>query len=139
MKKIILLFLLLNTNCFSQSNSDGSYSGSDVSYSDGSYSEYSEKDKVMLSINPVNNCELRYDFYPNYDAYYDRKEEVYLVFDKGTWTKVDYINRNYRGYSVYNSTHYVIKDYDGDDITEMYPVHKKFFPYATRKTLLKEW
>jgi len=127
MKKIILLFLLLNANCFSQPSSDVYYSG------------YTGKDEVILSINPVNNCELRYDFYPNYDAYYDRKEEVYLVFEKGTWTKVDYINPNYRGYSIYNNTHYVIKDYDGDDITEMYPIHKKFFPYATRKTLLKEW
>jgi hypothetical protein len=136
MKKIILL-LLLATNCFCQPSSKGSYSDSDVSYSDGS--GYTEKAEVILSINPLNNCKLRYDFYPNYDAYYDRKEDIYLVFEDGTWTKVNYINRNYRGYSVYNRTHYVIKDYDGDDITKMYPVHKKFFPYATRKTLLKEW
>lgn len=126
MKKII--FLLLATNCFCQPSS---YGISDLLYI--------EKDEVMLSINPLNNCELRYDFYPNYDAYYDRKEEVYLVFDKGTWTKVNYINPNYRGYSVYNRTHYTIKDYDGDDITNLYPIHKKKFPYATRKTLLKEW
>jgi|688.fasta_scaffold1942857_1 hypothetical protein len=130
MKKIILLFLLLATNCFCQPSSEGSYS-------DGS--GYTEKNEVILTINPLNNCELRYDFYPNYDAYYDRKEEVYLVFDEGNWIKVDYINPNYRGYSVYNRTHYTIKDYDGDDITNFYPIHKKKFPYATRKTLLKEW
>jgi hypothetical protein len=130
MKKIILLFLLLIANCFSQPSSKGSYS-------DGS--GYTEKNEVILTINPLNNCELRYDFYPNYDAYYDRKEEVYLVFDEGNWTKVDYINPNYRGYSVYNRTHYTIKDYDDDDITNFYPIHKKKFPYATRKTLLKEW
>ena len=130
MKKIILLFLLLIANCFSQPSSKGSYS-------DGS--GYTEKAEVILTINPLNNCELRYDFYPNYDAYYDRKEEVYLVFDEGNWTKVDYINPNYRGYSVYNRTHYTIKDYDDDDITNLYPIHKKKFPYATRKTLLKEW
>lgn len=128
MKKII--FLLLATNCFCQPSSDGI-----------SDSVYTEKDEIILTINPLNNCELRYDFYPNYDAYYDRKEEVYLVLDldKSTWLKVDYINPNYRGYSVYNRTHYTIKDYDGDDITNLYTIHKKKFPYATRKTLLKEW
>jgi len=127
MKKIILLFLLLATNCFSQPSSEGSYP------------LYIEKDVVILPTNSLNNSEVRYDFYPNYDAYYDRKEDIYLVFDKGTWTKVDYINPNYRGYSLYNNTHYAIKDYNGDDITKLYPIHKKFFPYATRKTLLKEW
>lgn len=100
---------------------------------------YSQDDNIKLDINPDNGCQLRYEFYPNYDAYYDIKEDIYLVFDKGTWTKVDYINQGYRGYSIYNNTHYIIKDYDGDDITELYPIHKKFFPYATRRTLLEEW
>jgi len=100
---------------------------------------YSQDDNIKLDINPDNGCQLRYEFYPNYDAYYDVKEDIYLVLDKGTWIKVDYINRSYRGYSVYNNTHYTIKDYDGDDITNLYPIHKKKFPYATSKTLLKEW
>lgn len=100
---------------------------------------HSQNEEVKLDINPNNGCQLRYEFYPNYDAYYDRKEDIYLVFEEGTWIEVDYINPNYRGYSVYNNTHYVIKDYDEDDITELYPIHKKIFPYATKRTLLEEW
>ena len=46
-----------------------------------------------------------------------------------------YIPPNYNGYSVYNKTHYTIKDYDDDDITKFYLIHKKKYPYATRKTL----
>lgn len=115
MKKYIILFLLVFTQVYSQ--------------------------EVKLDINPKNGCQLRYEFYPNYDAYYDRKEQIYLVLDlvQNVWTKVNSINPNYRGYSVYNETRYLIKDYDGDDITKLYTIHKKFFPYATKNTLLKEW
>jgi hypothetical protein len=114
MKKYIILFLLVFTSLHSQN-------------------------EVKLDVNPINNCQLRYEFYPNYDAYYDIKEQVYLILNEGVWTKVDYLMPNYRGYSIYNNTHYIIKDYDDDDITKLYPIHKKFFPYATRKTLLKKW
>jgi hypothetical protein len=117
MKKIILLFLLLTTNCASQT----------------------EEDTITLPINPLNNCELRYDFYPNYNAYYDWKKQIFIVNKNGVWVEMIYIPSNYKGYSLYNKTHYTIKDYDGDDITNLYPIHKKKFPYATRKTLLKEW
>jgi hypothetical protein len=115
MKKYIILFLLVFTSLHSQNN------------------------EVKLDINPDNGCQLRYEFYPNYDAYYDIKEQVYLILKEGIWTKQEYIKPNYRGYSVYNRTFYIIKDYDGDDITKLYPIHKKFFPYVTKKTLLKEW
>lgn len=117
MKKFIFILLLLNTNCFSQI----------------------EKDTITLPINLLNNCALRYDFYPNYDAYYDWKRQIFIVNKNGVWVEMIYIPPNYRGYSVYNRTHYTIKDYDDDDITKFYLIHKKKYPYATRKTLLKQW
>lgn len=115
MKKFIFTLLLLTTNCVSQT----------------------EKDTIKLPINLSNNCELRYDFYPNYDGYYDWKRQIYIVKKEGVWIEMTYIPLNYNGYSVYNKTHYTIKDYDGDDITKFYLIHKKNFPYATKKTLLK--
>lgn len=117
MKKFIFTLLLLTTSCLSQT----------------------EEDTITLPINLLNNCELRYDFYPNYDAYYDWKRQIFIVNINGSWVEMIYIPPNYKGYSLYNRTHYTIKDYDDDDITKLYPIHKKFFPYATRKTILKEW
>ena len=111
MKKFIFTLLLLTTNCVSQT----------------------EKDTIKLPINLSNNCTLRYDFYSNYDGYYDWKRQIYIVKKEGVWIEMTYIPLNYNGYSVYNKTHYTIKDYDGDDITKFYLIHKKKFPYATKK------
>lgn len=82
----------------------------------------------ILPVNPETNCELRYYYYPNLGAYYDAKQDNYLLFQNGQWTVADEIPSGFRGYSLFNKINVSIPDYDEDDITRFIEDHKKAYP-----------
>lgn len=79
---------------------------------------------------PVTNCELRYYYFPNLEAYFDTKKNIYYYMDKGEWITASAIPNGYRGYSLYNKVRVAITDYDDEDPTQFIKIHKKQYPYA---------
>ena len=89
------------------------------------------KSKTPL-VDPVTNCALRYYYYPNLEAYYDTKKNVYIFNQKGQWITAQEIPSGYRGYSLYNKVSVFITDYDDDDPVQFNKIHKKRFPYNSQ-------
>ncbi|RZJ29936.1 MAG: hypothetical protein EOO48_06285 [Flavobacterium sp.] len=80
----------------------------------------------------------RYYFYPNLDAYYDSKENVYIFESntaKGQILKAKEVPSGYRGYSLYNGIRVAITDYDGDDPFSKISEHRRMYPkkYASKR------
>lgn len=72
---------------------------------------------------------IRYNFYPNLDAYFDIKTSEYIYKLNGAWIKDKVIPSNYRGYSIYNNYHQEITNYFGEKPYENLAENKKTFPY----------
>lgn len=106
MKKILLLLLFLTFNLNAQ-------------------------EEVILPLDPITNCELRYLYFPNLQAYYDSKTKTYLYIANGEIIESD--EKPKIGYSVYNSYHVQITDYDDDDIFNCLEKHKKLYPYVSSR------
>ena len=80
---------------------------------------------------PITNCELRYYYYPNLEAYYDIKKNIYYFKQQGEWITASEIPNGYRGYSLFNKIRVAITDYDDEDPTQFIGLHKKQYPYST--------
>ncbi|HEX9980272.1 MAG TPA: hypothetical protein VGB50_06880 [Flavobacterium sp.] len=78
---------------------------------------------------PTTHCALRYLYFPNLEAYFDTKKNVYLYNEKGVWKTAEEIPSGYRGYSMYNKVNVSITDYDDDDPIQFLKMHKKKYPY----------
>lgn len=72
---------------------------------------------------------FRYYFYPNLDAYFDRKTSEYIFKKEGQWVKELEIPQAYRGYSIYNNYKVEIADYKGETPYENLNENKKKYPY----------
>ncbi|MBF6608318.1 MAG: hypothetical protein ITG00_06235 [Flavobacterium sp.] len=83
----------------------------------------------VLKMDPETLCQIRYHYYPNLEAYFDMKREVYIYNDRGQWVEAADIPTGYRGYSLYNKINVPINDYDDDHIVQFINKHKKKFPY----------
>jgi hypothetical protein len=88
--------------------------------------------------NSILEAGARYYYYPNLDAYYDSKENLYIFEsnqNKGQIVKAKEVPSGYRGYSVYNGIRVAITDYDGDQPFSKIAEHRKQFPkkYASRR------
>lgn len=81
-------------------------------------------------VTPTTNCQLRYYYYPNLEAYFDVKKNIYYFTQNGKWVTAEEIPNGYRGYSLYNKCKIAITDYDDEDPTQFLQLHKKQFPYA---------
>lgn len=79
---------------------------------------------------PTANCQVRYYYYPNLEAYFDIKKNIYYFTQNGKWVTAEEIPNGYRGYSLYNKCKIAITDYDDEDPTQFLKIHKKQFPYA---------
>lgn len=95
-------------------------------------------DRSTLKYDNVTQCQIRYYYYPNIEAYYDILKEIYYIKEDGEWTIVEQIPSNFRGYSVYNNANIPVDDYEDDNITEMLPIHKKRFGYITKEKVRKK-
>ena len=96
-----------------------------------SYSQTSES--VKLKIDSETQCQIRYHYFPNLEAYFDFTTNSYLYNNKGQWISADEIPKGYRGYSLYNKTNFPITDYDDDNVMQYLQVHKKKYPYNNGK------
>ena len=85
--------------------------------------------RQTLLIDPTTNCELRYYYFPNIEAFFDTKKSVYMYSKDGNWIIGNEIPSGYRGYSIYNKASVFITDYDGDDPIQFLKLYKKQFPY----------
>ena len=94
--------------------------------------------KLHALTDPVTNCELRYYYYFNIEAYYDCKKNVFLYRQDGQWTTADEIPSGYKGYSMSNQLNILINDYDGDEPTQFLSSHKKKYPYNTKIPKMKK-
>ena len=77
----------------------------------------------------------RYDYYPNLQAYYDRKTEEFLFIEDGIWVYDTAIPVNYRGYCVRNGFHVLIENYSGEEPYTLITEHKLKYPadYSTKR------
>ena len=81
----------------------------------------------------------RYYYYPNLDAYFDSKTNLFIYEANGEWIKTEQIASGYRGYSIYNGTNFPI-DYKGDKPFDLLSEHQKEFPkkYSAKRQPPKE-
>jgi len=86
-------------------------------------------------IDPTSNCQLRYYYYPNIEAYFDTQKSTYYFKENSEWTSAEEIPDGYRGYSLYNRIYVFITDYDDDLITQFVNIHKKKYPYMKKGSL----
>lgn len=84
--------------------------------------------KLKALTDPETNCELRYYYFPNLQAYFDTKTSDYIFMQNGVWTKAKEIPSGYRGYSLHNKICVLITDYDDDDPTQFTAQYKQQYP-----------
>ena len=87
--------------------------------------------------NPVTNCQLRYYYFPNLEAYFDTQKSIYYYKENGEWITAEEIPDGYRGYSIYNKSTVYITDYDDDYPYQFIQIHKKKFPYINSERAKK--
>lgn len=83
-----------------------------------------------LKFNSDTNCQLRYLYFPNMQAYYDKLNKVYIFREKGQWIEAEELPPLYGGYSLYSNVRVEITDYDDDKPYTQLNSHKKQFPYS---------
>ena len=101
------------------------------------FAQNAKKSNSIPLINPANNCQTRYWYYPNLEAYFDTQKRVFYYMQNEVWQTSEEIPAGYRGYSFYNNISVVIKDYDGDEIFQFINKHKKKYPYINNERSLK--
>lgn len=87
----------------------------------------------VLPVDPETNCQLRYYYYPNLEAYFDKQTDIYIFRDKGEWKRDKEIPSGYRGYGLFNKANIAINDYDDENPTQFIEKHRKRFPYNSLK------
>jgi hypothetical protein len=110
--KLILIFALFTTNLF--------------------IGQVSHVENDNLKFNSTSNCKLRYLYYPNLQAYYDKLNRVYWYKEKGEWIESEELPENYGGYSLFSKMCVEIKNYDDDLPYTQIDYHKKQFPYNAK-------
>ena len=85
-----------------------------------------------LKFDADTNCQLRYLYFPNMQAYYDKLNKVYIFRDKGNWVEAEELPHLYGGYSLYSKVRVEITDYDEDKPYLLLKQHKKQFPYSKK-------
>ena len=84
------------------------------------------------------NTKPRYHYYPNLQAYFDTTTNLYSYKVSNQWVSSEELPEFYGGYSLFNKYKVDIKDYDGDDVTALLPLHKVKYPYNAKGRMPKE-
>ena len=87
------------------------------------------KEEKKLTVDPQTNCELRYFYFPNMEAYYDLKNEVFHYQENNVWVINTQLPPNYGGYSLFKKESVVLTDFDGDHPEQFIKAHRKMYPY----------
>ena len=77
----------------------------------------------------------RYNYFPNLQAYYDNKTNLYIYKVNDIWVHNSLIPPNYKGYGLRNGFHVVIDNYSGDEPYSLLTIHKLKYPanYSTKR------
>lgn len=110
-KILIILVITLSTTCLGQ-----------VNYNDNN----------NLKFNSTTNCQVRYIFFPNMSAYYDKLNKDYIFQEKEEWITAKELPTLYGGYSLYSNIGVEINDYDDNQPFTQIRNHKKQFPYCSK-------
>lgn len=72
---------------------------------------------------------VRYFYYPNLQAYFDRQTSTYLYSRNGQdWIESSKLPTALRGYSVSNNKRVALSDYSGDEPYALVKEHMKKYP-----------
>jgi hypothetical protein len=93
----------------------------------------SNSNKEIPLFNYVTNCQLRYYYFPNLEAYFDTQKSIYYFKENGKWVTADEIPEGYRGYSLYNKVNVFITDYDDENPCQFIEIHRKKYPYIANE------
>lgn len=106
---------------------------------------YNTNDQTKTDLTSVSSdtelLNVRYFYYPNLQAYFDRTTSTYLYTRNGQdWIESANLPNGLRGYSMSNGNRVPLTDYDGDEPYESLDTHKKLFPanYSTKKIPSKD-
>jgi hypothetical protein len=91
-----------------------------------------ETEEKKLTIDPQTNCELRYFYFPNMEAYYDLKKEIFHFQENNTWIINKQLPNNYGGYSLYKKERVILTDFEGDNPEQLIKIHRKMYPYNAK-------
>lgn len=72
--------------------------------------------------------EIRYYYYPNLQAYFDTKTQLFIVKQNGIWGTSKTIDINSRGYCLRNGFHVPLKGYITDEPYINIKLHKLIYP-----------
>jgi hypothetical protein len=131
MKKQILLLVivLLGTGFLS-------YSQSSITFvANQEESKEAKKIETKKLVDEIKNVpsedegtmKLRYYYYPNLEAYYDKLKEIYYK-----WIVAKELPAGMGGYSLYSKVYVTIEDYNGEEPYLLIDIHKKKFPYNAK-------
>ena len=101
------------------------------------YSQDASKKEIQLEIDTKSNCQLRYFYYPNLQAYFDNLNNVFHYQENGKWHTEIELPKFYGGYSLYKLMYVVINDYDDEKPFLNIQVHKKLYPYNYKGSKMK--
>lgn len=102
-----------------------------------SYATNAETTKELEGVmnTDVNLLNVRYFYYPNLQAYFDRETSTYLYTKNGEdWIESSKLPNALRGYSISNNKRVPI-EYNGDEPYELIKDHVKMYPanYSTKR------
>lgn len=86
-------------------------------------------EEKKLTVDKQTSCELRYYYFPNMQAYYDMKDEVFRFQVNNEWTTSGELPQYYGGYSLFKNEKVIITDYDGDQPEQFIKTHKEQYPF----------
>ena len=102
-----------------------------------SNAQVAEQQIKKLPSDPKTNCQLRYYYFPNLEAYFDNLENVYYYQSGGNWNIVKELPENYGGYSLYKNVRVMLNDFDGENPYQFIKTHKKTYPYSSNGKIKK--
>lgn len=107
-----------------------------IYFTDNSFAQdkLSAEKEAILEIDKTTNCKLRYYYYPNLQAYFDKQEKLFYYQLNGKWMTAEELPKNYGGYSLYRMKFVTLSDFDEEEPYKFINIHKKLFPHNYKGT-----
>lgn len=91
------------------------------------HAETAEEVEALMAAEGL--LDVRYFYYPNLEAYFDRQTSTYLYSKNGKdWYEGSKLPSGLRGYSLSNGKRVPITDYAGEEPFSQLEAHRKQFP-----------
>ena len=104
--------------------------------SSNTYNTFNETKEELEMLANLDGANVRYFYYPNLQAYYDRQTDSYLYTRNGRdWLEGKNLPNNLRGYSLSNGKRIPLSGYDGETPFDNLKQHMADYPadYKTRR------